>query len=69
MDLEGTSMNDKANDYANRRLIALKAAGENGSLRDEIELAYNAGYLAGNTDAHRKEFIQEQATHFERGLS
>lgn len=39
------------------------------SMASIAQNAYRAGYQAGQTDAHRKEFVVEQPTHFERGMT
>ncbi len=64
----------KAKDYALRRAELYQAGGVKGfdswrGLETELEAAYRAGYQAGQTDAHRKEFVVEQPTHFERGMT
>ncbi len=38
------------------------------SMASIAQNAYRAGYQAGFTDAHRKEWVQPQPTEFSRGL-
>jgi len=61
------NVEEKAKEWAEKRVKKM-ADGAVREMREELEVAYLAGYRAGTTDAHRKEFRQDMQENFSRGL-
>lgn len=64
-------MTEKSKSYAKERSRQLFVSGGHidfSVIEEELAKAFDAGYQAGQTDAHRKEWVQPQPTEFPRGL-
>ena len=65
-------MTEKSKSYAKERSRQLFVSGGHidfSVIEEELAKAFDAGYQAGQTDAHRKEWVQPQQDHFERGMT